>query len=158
MVTGSRVMNIISIGARVILGVLFVYASWHKIAAPGDFAQIISNYQILPETLINPAAILLPWIELVCGICMLMGFLVRGSALILSLLLLIFISAMAYSLLRGLDVTCGCFNLHSQGAANEGLTIARDTLLMAMALWILWRPGKIKGSMAITPARSMSGQ
>jgi uncharacterized membrane protein YphA (DoxX/SURF4 family) len=96
---------------------------------------------------------LLPWVEIICGVCMLSGFLVRGSALILSLLLITFISALIYSLLRGLDISCGCFNLTSEGAAHEGLLIGRDFLLLCTALWVLWLPGKIRGNMAITPAR-----
>ncbi len=158
MLACGRVPNMISICARMILGILFIYASWQKIADPGGFAQVIFNYQILPAELIHPAAIFLPWLELVCGLCMISGFLVRGSALILTLLLMIFISALFYSLLRGLDVSCGCFGLHSDQAAQEGLDIARDTILMGMALWVLWRPGRIRGNMDITPARGMKGQ
>jgi uncharacterized membrane protein YphA (DoxX/SURF4 family) len=155
MMADGRIMNMISIGARMILGALFIYASWHKIAYPGEFANVINNYQILPAELVNPAAVLLPWLEMVCGLCMISGLLVRGSAFILSLLLLVFIAALIYSLLRGLDISCGCFGLQTEGAAREGLAIARDLVLIGMALWVLWRPGKIRGSMAITPARGL---
>ena len=39
--------------ARLVLGLIFIYASVDKIYHPAEFAQVISNYQILPDALIN---------------------------------------------------------------------------------------------------------
>ena len=38
---------------RVVLGGILVYASWHKIADPPDFAKIIYNYRLFPESSIH---------------------------------------------------------------------------------------------------------
>lgn len=57
------------IGARIFLGLVFVVASVDKIIHPKAFAEIIYNYQILPGSLINLTAIILPWLELLLGLC-----------------------------------------------------------------------------------------
>ena len=49
---------------RIILAVVFIYASIDKIMHPHDFAKAVFNYQILPDYLINITAIFLPLIIL----------------------------------------------------------------------------------------------
>lgn len=132
----------LTLTARILLGVTFIYASGPKILDPAAFARAIANYHILPPLLINPAALILPWFELVCGVCLLLGRLTRGSALIVAILLLTFIGALAQSLYRGLDIRCGCFSLNAQGATSGYLDIMMDIVLLAMAGLLLWRPGQ----------------
>ncbi|MCK4385442.1 MAG: DoxX family membrane protein [candidate division Zixibacteria bacterium] len=52
---------------RLILGGIFIYASPDKITHPEQFAKIVYNYNILPHSLINIFAIIMPWMELICG-------------------------------------------------------------------------------------------
>ena len=124
---------------RIALGTAFVYASWDKILHPAQFAEAVANYQLLPQILVNPVAWILPWLELVCGVCLLIGWSRRGSALIISILMLVFITALAISLVRGLDIQCGCFSLTTQTSMPLYLDILRDVLLLAMAIAILVR-------------------
>lgn len=126
--------------ARMILGVVFIYASWGKIANPADFATAVANYQILPEILVNPVAWVLPWLEMVCGICLLIGWITRGSALITAGLLVMFIAALGYSLFRGLDIQCGCFSLTTEKSVPLYLDILRDFILLVMAVLTVVRP------------------
>ena len=58
---------------RLILGIIFVYASWDKIAHPIEFAKAIENYHVVPFGLENMIAMVLPWLELIVGICLIMG-------------------------------------------------------------------------------------
>ena len=95
--------------ARIILGFVFILAAVSKTADPDGFAQAIANYKLLPDFLINIAAIILPWIELSAGLLLLFGISVKENSAILSGLLIIFIAAIFISLLRGLDIECGCF-------------------------------------------------
>ena len=141
---------------RIVLGGVFIFASAHKVIDPSGFAEAIANYQILPGAFVNPAALLLPWIELVCGICLVFGVLVRGSALILTGLLLIFIAALGFSIFRGLDISCGCFSNNSSQTGNMYLDIAKDTVFFLMSLWILFGPTRTK-SIPITPYGSKKG-
>ena len=125
---------------RLVLGAVFIYASWDKILNPADFALAVANYQILPKALVNMVALTLPWLEMVCGVSLIIGWISRGSALILAVLLGLFIAALAYSLIRGLDIQCGCFSLTSESAAPLYVDILRDALLLIMALATLVRP------------------
>ena len=56
------------IAVRVVLGALFMYASFDKMANPEAFANIIDNYHLLPYQLVNPLAIFLPWLEFITGL------------------------------------------------------------------------------------------
>ena len=59
-----------------------------KIADPASFAKAIYGYRILPGSLINLAAMYLPWLELVAGSLLIVGAFTRGSSFILVVLLL----------------------------------------------------------------------
>lgn len=95
--------------AAKIAGLIFALAALHKIALPLQFANIIENYRILPAVLVNPAAIILPWAELSCGLLLLSGVLKEASALVLLILTAVFISAVGFNLVRGIEFDCGCF-------------------------------------------------
>ncbi len=123
---------------RMLLGIVFIWASWNKILEPQSFAQIIYNYQILPPAMVNLAALLLPWIEAVCGICLISGYLVKGSVLVVDILLVVFILALTFNVYRGVDVACGCFSVSDQGEKITYLKVIRDLPLLAAGLWILY--------------------
>jgi uncharacterized membrane protein YphA (DoxX/SURF4 family) len=125
---------------RMILGAVFIYASWDKIADPAEFAKAVGNYLILPQFLVNPVAWALPWLEMVCGVCLVIGWITRGSALLIAGLLVIFIAALGYSLFRGLDIQCGCFSLTETKSVPLYIDIVRDALLLVMAVLTVGRP------------------
>ncbi len=97
------------LGARIVLGLVFIIASIDKIAFPDAFAANIQAYGLTPYPLVNLMALILPWLELICGIFLLTGVLVRSSAAIISALLVIFIVAIVIALVRDLKIDCGCF-------------------------------------------------
>ena len=115
--------------ARIILGVVFIYASLEKIQNPGGFAQAIYNYRMVPDSLINIMAIVLPWLELICGILIIIGVFVRGSALLIGAMLAVFIIALSSALMRGLDISCGCFTLEG-GRSIASKTLVEDIFLI----------------------------
>lgn len=122
---------------RLFLGGLFVYASLHKLADPVSFSKLIYGYKMMPGWTINMFAILLPGVELIAGLFLIAGFLSRGSALVIALLLAVFIVAISYNLARGLEFDCGCFSFaHSKKGAAADLLV-RDIILCAMALRVL---------------------
>ncbi|UCH19808.1 MAG: DoxX family membrane protein [Deltaproteobacteria bacterium] len=123
---------------RIVLGAVFIWASWNKILEPQSFAQIIYNYQILPPAMVNPLAILLPWMEAVCGICLISGYLVKGSVLVVDILMIIFIMVLTFNVYRGVDVACGCFSVSDLGEKITFLKILRDLPLLAVGIWILY--------------------
>ena len=125
------------IAARLILGALFLYAGVPKIFQPEAFARAIYNYQILPDLLVNFAAITLPWVETVIGIFLIAGIWLPGTVLLTNLLLLTFLSAMAFNYARGLDIDCGCFSTGSESPISS-ITLLRDTAFFFIALFHLF--------------------
>jgi uncharacterized membrane protein YphA (DoxX/SURF4 family) len=79
------------LGFRIFLGGVFVWAAWVKIAEPQGFAAIIGNYQLLPGPLVNPLAVLLPWLEALCGVLLIVGAWVDGSLLIVNALMVVWL-------------------------------------------------------------------
>jgi uncharacterized membrane protein YphA (DoxX/SURF4 family) len=116
---------------------VFIYASLDKIAAPAYFAGTIQNYQLLPDSLINIVAIILPWLELICGILLLAGIWHRSAALIISFLMIAFIVAITSVIIRGLDIECGCFG--SDTSANWA-RIVEDIFFLTFSLQIVFYP------------------
>lgn len=94
---------------RLFLGFIFLYAAITKIAEPDAFAISIKNYKLIPEVLTNLFAVVLPWVELSSALLLIFGISVRENSAIISALLIIFIAAIFISVLRGLDIECGCF-------------------------------------------------
>lgn len=124
--------------ARFYLGFVFLYACWHKILNPYSFAIDVATYQILPLSLVNPMAILLPWVELFAGIMLIFGFRARAGALLVTGMMVMFIIALVIALYKGLDMSCGCFA--SDGQQDDPIsyiTVLRDTGWLLLALYVL---------------------
>ena len=96
--------------SRLILGAVFIYASIDKIQNPVDFAKAINNYHVLPFGLENLMALVLPWLELFVGICLIIGVMVDGATILVVLMNIMFIFAISQALARGISIDCGCFN------------------------------------------------
>ncbi len=128
-----------SFALRVGLAILFIAASYYKIMSPGAFAHQIYNYKILPFAMINPLAIVLPWLQLFCGLALLSNRGVKGASLLLVLMLFTFQIALASALLRGLNISCGCFK--SGGNAATWWSFGRDFIFLILAVLQLIRAG-----------------
>jgi putative oxidoreductase len=122
---------------RLFLGGFYVVAGAVKIPDPGRFAEAVANYRLLPHELINLAAIILPWVEVVAGLFLILGLWLRASAWLINAMTVLFIVAIGSAVARGLSIECGCFG--TVGGREVGLkAIAEDVLLLAFGLWILW--------------------
>ena len=124
-------------GVRIILGVIFIYASYDKISHPKAFAEIVYNYQILPDPLINVTAILLPWLELLTGIFLIMGFWMQGTVIWCNILLVVYIGALCFNLARGLDINCGCFST-TKGSSISIETIVWDAVFLVLSVYLFF--------------------
>ena len=123
--------------ARIVLGGVFIYASLDKIRHPEIFAEAVYNYQLSPEVAVNLVALWLPWLELLSGSLLILGVWVRGSSMILSGLMIVFLAAMGINLARGLDIHCGCFTTQGSDPMTI-LTLVRDCLFLLLALFLFW--------------------
>lgn len=120
------------------LGLVFVIAALAKIADPPGFAKSIWFYRLVPAWTLHPAALLLPWLELLCGLALCLGFWKRAAAAWIATLLLVFIAALSINLVRGNPVDCGCFgNDSSSRTVEERLVDMRWTILRDLGLLLL---------------------
>ena len=126
---------------RWVLALVFIYAAAGKIIHPSGFVDDIDNYRLLPYILVTVMAVILPWIEVLCGLLLIFGRWMRGASLILIVLNIVFIFAISSALFRGLDINCGCFTLLESGSKVGLVRIFEDILLLAMSVWVFFRAG-----------------
>jgi putative oxidoreductase len=93
---------------------IFIYAGVLKTLDPIRFGGDIDNYKILPWPIGVGLAFYLPWLEIFCGIALILRRLYLGGLSILAALTSAFIIATVAAKVRGLDITCGCFGHASQ--------------------------------------------
>ena len=121
----------LSLILRVYLAGIFIYASLHKINFPAEFADNIAGYLIVPYWLVNPLAVFMPWLELICGLFLLAGVRVRAAVLLIGGMLVMFTAAVIVVLVQDTSIGCGCFQ--SVGEAISWWTVLRDLAWLAMA-------------------------
>jgi uncharacterized membrane protein YphA (DoxX/SURF4 family) len=124
---------------RLLLSLVFILAAIDKIAAPGNFSVSIANYKQLPAEFINLPAIIIPWIELVTGLLLLLGIMVKENSAIITFLLIVFTIAIIISLFRGLNIDCGCFG--TTYGEQIGLLKVCENILLIISGFILARWG-----------------
>ena len=125
---------------RVALGAIFLYAAYSKLYFDGAwhlhdyhffFAMAIDSYKMLPLSVVEWMARILPWFELLLGALLIVGIGLRWAGSITTGLLLVFIGAMTRAKILGLEINCGCFgNNEKLGTA----TLIRDSSLLVLAL------------------------
>ena len=123
---------------RLAVGLIFVYASIDKIAQPAQFARIVYNYQLLPGELINLMALVLPWIELTCGILLIFGIYKEGSIAVLNILVIVFAAAIGINVIRGVDLECGCFTVSSKTRTDTLGLLAKDLGLFVLTAYLFF--------------------
>lgn len=120
---------------RIVVGAVFIYSSIDKLFNQEAFARAIYNYKFLPDIFINIFAIIIPYLELFCGILLIAGIFKGGSSFIISILLVLFIIALTQAYARGLDISCGCFSLETVGQKDDILArIIEDILLLSASI------------------------
>jgi uncharacterized membrane protein YphA (DoxX/SURF4 family) len=138
MTTDKRAMikDYLTILIRLIVGGIFIYASIDKIVNPGQFARIVYNYHLLPSELVNVFALILPWVEFICGLAIILGIYYEGSVLIMNLMVLSFIIALGINYFRGVSLECGCFTVSSKAKGAILDLLIRDFGLIALTLFL----------------------
>jgi hypothetical protein len=136
-VAGEKVTTTLWRIVAIIIGGLFIYAGVVKVIDPAEFARDIDNYKMLPWQVSVGFGLYLPWVEILCGLALIVRVLYRGGIFILTALIALFIVITIVAKARGLDISCGCF-----GHASKYLTFAwhltLDFLLLG-GLVLLWK-------------------
>jgi putative oxidoreductase len=130
-----------------VLGAVFIYASWNKIAQPREFARIVYHYQLVgPSRALgylpaNLLAVTLPWVELATGALLVVGLWRREAAAVAGLMLVTFLVAVSWALANGIDIAnCGCFSVTAEGRALGWKLILGDAALLAVAALLVAAP------------------
>ena len=115
----------------VVAGV-FIYAGVIKALDPVQFANDIDNYKLLAWPISVALAFYLPWLEIFCGLALIVRSFYRGALSLLAVLILVFTLATIAAKVRGLDITCGCFGHASQNWSFPGHLVTNLAILAAL--------------------------
>ena len=130
--------------ARSVVGGVWLVAGLLKLPDPHENVLAVRAYQLLPEAVVPLVGHALPIVEVLVGVCLLLGLLTRGSAVLSGLLLVAFVLGIASAWARGLSIECGCFGGGAGPAENAQdeypWEIARDVGLLLLSAWLVWRP------------------
>ncbi len=143
--TNDRALNLDSamswlvLVSRVVLGGIFVVAGVSKVGHATLFAAQIAGFRILPQVVIAPMAVALPFLEILLGGYLIVGLFTRTAAWIAVLLLAAFDLAIASAVVRGLTVSCGCFG-PSDTTVTSWPEVARDAIFVLLAIVVALRP------------------
>ena len=117
---------------------MVLLSGYYKILYPDEFAVSVYRFHLLPGVLINLTAIYLPWLEVVCAVCLLAVPRLRPAALWIVLgMLVVFTLAIGISLWRGSTFGCGCFGRGANDDPLSWMHIVRNIGLILLALLAL---------------------
>lgn len=121
-----------------VMASVFIIAGVIKLSDPSAFTQDILRYRMLSESWSTFLAACLPWLEILVGLSFFYRPLRLSASFLTVGLMTIFTVAVAVSLLRGLDISCGCFGKAFQEYVGSGLHfLLRDILLLAASCALL---------------------
>jgi uncharacterized membrane protein YphA (DoxX/SURF4 family) len=121
---------------RFALGSVFMYAGFIKVIDPKAFAKVISQYDLIPESLLATVAVGLPLIELLAGLGLILN--IRGSLSVIFSMLVLFVFVLWYGILKDLSIDCGCFSLEEITGYNSLKKAFYRDLLMIGAVFFIY--------------------
>jgi putative oxidoreductase len=132
----SPVKRRLAFCVRLVLGGVFLYAGLSKISQPYQFAAAIQAYQLLPQFLVGLTAVFIPWVETVSAISLLVNRKPRSALLLFLFLLALFLGIIIFTMVRGLDIDCGCGLLANRRVG--WLVLAEDVALLLVIIWLYY--------------------
>jgi len=128
---------------RLILAGFFLLSSCGKLVDIERYSvDAVYNFGILPMALARPFGLVMPFIELLCGLGLLLGVLTRLAALGISMMSLSFFIAKAIVWSQGRSINCGCFGAVVDTLAS--VTIFMDLPVMFMALMVMFAVPQVR--------------
>lgn len=133
-------MNGILLIARLLLALVFAVSGLAKLADSAGSRKSMGEFGV-PSFLAGPLTLPLPLVELACAVALIPPTLAWWGASGALAMLVLFMAAIAVSLMRGRRPDCHCFGqLHSSPVGWT--TLARNGLLAGLAALVVWQgPG-----------------
>lgn len=134
---------------RLLLGALLLWAAVSKLSNPTAFLAAVYAYELpFPRDFLKLVAAVLPWAELLCALLLLGDLWTPGALLCGLAMMACFLVATGQAWLRGLSISCGCFDLKLFGLGGEDSRLAaflespvtaffRNVLLTGAILYLL---------------------
>ena len=134
---------------RLLLGGIFVYAGYAKLVYPNHnlwpffilrfsistnlstFAFQVESYKVLGAEGASLVAHTLPFVEIVLGLLLLIGWKFRIWAAMVTSILAGFLTLVTRAYLLHMQINCGCFGTPEP---LTGMTVLRDSALVALAV------------------------
>jgi len=129
--------------ARLVTGGVWVVAGLLKLPDPAASVRAVRAYDLLPESSVTAVGHLLPLVEVVVGLCLVVGLVTRLAAVISAVLFVAFVLGIASAWSRGLQIDCGCFGgggFDADATARYPWEIARDVGLLLLSGWLVRWP------------------
>ncbi|WP_375496544.1 MauE/DoxX family redox-associated membrane protein [uncultured Jatrophihabitans sp.] len=126
--------------ARLVLGVVWIWAAWSKIRSPRTFTQAVRAYDATPEWLSRGIGYGLPILELALGVLLILGLVTRIAAAVSGVLFVVFLIGLIQASIRGIKLECGCFGgggTTGGGGTEYTLDILRDLGLLVLAAYLV---------------------
>lgn len=134
---------------RLALGGIFVCAGFSKLVMPNthlwpmfvlkfsismnisSFAQQVESYKLISPEASQVVAHTLPFVEIMLGLLLLIGWRLRIWATAITLIMVGFLAVVTRAYLLHMDINCGCFGTPEK---LTGMTVIRDGAFAALAL------------------------
>jgi uncharacterized membrane protein YphA (DoxX/SURF4 family) len=117
----------------VLLGLIFLISGLSKFTDLHAFAATMKDFGLVPDSVGNVLAVIIPSVEFISGLLLLLGLWTKLSSAMVIGLLIVFIAAMIPNIVEGNEIECGCFGPLSQSKVGVGLLL-RDIVLLGMTL------------------------
>jgi len=101
---------------RWLLALLLIWAALSKLRDVSSFLATLYAYDLpMPRTLLKVVAIALPFVELFCGIMLLIDLWSETALVVTLAMMVVFLAATGQAWARDLQISCGCFDLKMLG-------------------------------------------
>lgn len=134
----AKIPPSLGLAARVLVGAVLVYAGATKAAGPSEeFALIIGSYDLLPREMLLTAATFLPWVEMLVGWSLILGFQLRAASATAGAMFASFLFALVSVQAKGIQLpNCGCLGDAVHMTPLQACLF--DTCLSVLS-WLSWK-------------------